>query len=145
MNAPILTIEISSFSYKDPPPPHLFSWDEGRHGGGFVFDLRSLPNPGRDPHFKTQTGLDSEVITYLESCSEVLAFRSHAFALVVSAVENYVERQFTFLTVGFGCTGGQHRSVYFTQQLGHFLSLRFPGKLAIRIRHVRLQKDEVLP
>lgn len=140
----MLTVEISSFSYKDPLASHIFSWDEGRHGGGFVFDMRSLPNPGREMEFKAQTGLDPAVIAFLENSPEVRAYREHSFALVRSSVDNFLERGFTYLTVGFGCTGGQHRSVYFTQQLARVLVAAYGSQLVVRVRHVRLGLDEVL-
>jgi RNase adaptor protein for sRNA GlmZ degradation len=139
-SSPILTVEIISFSYKKDLPPTLFSSSEGRHGGGFVFDCRYLPNPGREAQFKSQTGLDSAVIAYLEAAPEVAAFKSHAFSLVSSAVENYLVRGFTFLTVGFGCTGGQHRSVFMTQQLSYHLSSRFAPRVATNVCHSNLDE-----
>ena len=139
-SSPILTVEIISFSYKKDLPPTLFSSSEGRHGGGFVFDCRYLPNPGREEQFKSQTGLDSAVIAYLEAAPEVAAFKSHAFSLVSSAVENYLARGFTFLTVGFGCTGGQHRSVFMTQQLSAHLSERFASHVTAQVIHSNLDE-----
>lgn len=137
-NSSILTIEITSFSYKAPIPPHLFSTEGERHGGGFVFDCRSLPNPGREERFKVQTGLDTDVIAYLEAAPEVNAFRQHSFSLVESAVRNFLERDFTFMNVSFGCTGGQHRSVFLSQQLFKHLPLIFGAKVRPTVIHHNL-------
>lgn len=146
MSAPQpLSIEILSFSYKAAVPPQLFSWEEGRHGGGFVFDCRCLPNPGREEAFKTRTGLDGDVAAYLEERPEVIEFRKHVFALIEQAVENYVTRGFTSLSVGFGCTGGQHRSVFFAQSLSIFLSEKFGTKVACSVLHPSLQQKGLLP
>lgn len=133
-----LTVEITSFSYKRDLPPKLFSSSEGRHGGGFVFDCRALPNPGRLAEFKTQTGLDSEVIAYLMAAPEVLAFKEHVFALITGSVENYLSRGFTFLSVGFGCTGGQHRSVFMTEQLSAHLRGLYPERVLTSVHHSNL-------
>lgn len=138
MNRPPLTVEITSFSFKAPLPPHLFSLEGDRHGGGFVFDCRSLPNPGRDERFKTQTGLDTEVCDFLDAAPEVAQFREHTFNLVESAVKNFLGREFTFMNVSFGCTGGQHRSVYFTERLSRHLVETFSPRLETRVIHYNL-------
>lgn len=137
----ILTVEIISFSYKKDLPPILFSSSEGRHGGGFVFDCRALPNPGREERFKEQTGLDREVISFLHAAPEVTTFKTHAFSLVGLAVENYLSRGFAFLSVGFGCTGGQHRSVFMTEQLSAHLLERFAPRLTTRVVHSNLNSS----
>lgn len=137
---PLLTIEITSFSYKAPLPAHLFSLDEEHHGGGFVFDCRSLPNPGRLEGLKNQTGCDPAVRAYLEAASEVHRFRERAFGLVEDAVRNFLERRFTFMNVSFGCTGGQHRSVFMSEQLSHSLATTFKDQIATRIIHAQLQR-----
>jgi hypothetical protein len=134
----VLTVEIVSFSYKKELPPILFSSSEGRHGGGFVFDCRALPNPGREARFKEQTGLDREVMSFLHAAPEVTAFKAHAFSLVGLSVENYLSRGFGFLSVGFGCTGGQHRSVFLTEQLSAHLLERFAPRLTTRVYHSNL-------
>lgn len=133
--AKILTVELISFSYKRPIPAGLFSNEEGRHGGGFVFDCRCLPNPGREERYKTQTGLDQQVIAYLSGSSAVQKFRGHTFDLVTSAVDNYLQRGFEFLVVGFGCTGGQHRSVYMTDQLSRHLLTAYPTRVKTSVLH----------
>ena len=139
MSSPVLTVEVLSFSYKAPLPDALFSWNEGRHGGGFVFDCRCLPNPGREERFSSQTGLDEEVRAYLAPISEVVEFRDRAFSLVFSSVEQYLSRGFTYLSVGFGCTGGQHRSVYMADTLGRALQERFGDRVSVVVEHVNLK------
>jgi RNase adaptor protein for sRNA GlmZ degradation len=140
-----LVIEISSFSYKNALAPHIFSWDEGRHGGGFVFDCRALPNPGRSPQFQILTGLDLPVVQYLNSCPEVSSFERLSFPLVFSTVENYLSRKFTFLSVSFGCTGGQHRSVYFVEKLRAALVEKFGDAINVVVHHVNLRSKGLLP
>lgn len=134
----ILTVEITSFSYKRPLPANLFSNTEEKHGGGFVFDCRCLPNPGREEQYKSQTGLDLDVITYLQQAKEVETFQTHTFALINAAIENYMHRNFSFLSVAFGCTGGQHRSVYFTEQLSRYLLKSYSPRVATSVFHSNL-------
>lgn len=136
--SPLLTVEITSFSFKAPLPPHLFSLEDERHGGGFVFDCRSLPNPGREERFKSKTGLDLDVSAYLEAAHEVTTFQTNAFNLVDGAVKNFLERGFTFMNVSFGCTGGQHRSVFFTEKLSQHLQTTFAPKLTTKVIHYNL-------
>lgn len=142
---PILTIEISSFSYKAPLPDTLFSWEGGRHGGGFTFDCRALPNPGREERFATATGLDRAVQEYLLALPQVGEFKAHTFALITSSVEVYLSRGFTYLSVAFGCTGGQHRSVFMAHSLALHLEERFPGRLNLLVNHVNLKAKGLLP
>lgn len=115
-----LTVTIRSFSYRTGYPD-----EEGEHGGGFVFDCRQLDNPGRLPEFKTQTGLDPDVIAFLESDQRVDRFFDGVIILVDGAVTNFLGRGFSSLAVSFGCTGGQHRSVYFAERLARHLRTRF--------------------
>lgn len=128
-----LTIHIMSFSFHCGLPR-----DESGHGGGFVFDARSLPNPGRDEQFKAATGKDAPVIEYLEKQESVHQFLGHAIALVDAAVDNYLQRSFKSLSVSFGCTGGQHRSVYLAEQLGKHLRAR--DGLQVIVKHRELEK-----
>lgn len=111
-----LKVMIYSFSYKNGIPD-----DFSGHGGGFVFDCRFLPNPGREEKFRGFTGLDSEVIAFLEACSEVSTFLENVEKIVMDAVSNYKLRNFSNLMISFGCTGGQHRSVYFADKLAVFI------------------------
>ena len=123
-----LTVRIQSFSYRRGIPV-----DEKGHGGGFVFDCRLLPNPGRFEKFKSFTGEDREVIEFLEKEDEVSKFLNHVKAIVEQAVISYQKRNFTDLMVAFGCTGGQHRSVYCANKLAEYLKSKF--KVDVEVRH----------
>ena len=107
-----LNVHVASFSYRDGWPA-----DETGHGGGFVFDCRSLPNPGRLPELADLIGTDPPIVRFLEALPETEAFWRHASALVDAHIANFRERNFSDLGVAFGCTGGQHRSVYFAERL----------------------------
>jgi len=135
-----LLVEITSFSFKAPLPPNLFSLEGERHGGGFVFDCRSLPNPGREERFKAKTGLDADVAAYLEATAEISAFHEHAFGLVDAAVRNFLARGFTFMNVSFGCTGGQHRSVFLTEKLAQHLHANLASRVVTRVIHYNLMQ-----
>ena len=128
-----LTVRIFSFSFHRTPPV-----DETGHGGGFVFDARGLPNPGREERFKALTGRDEAVIEYLEQQASVSEFFAHAQALVNETVASYQRRGFASLMVSFGCTGGQHRSVYLAEQLAKHL--RTVNGLNVVLRHLELEK-----
>jgi len=108
--------------------------DESGNGGGFVFDARSLPNPGREEQFKTLTGRDAAVVEYLEQQEPVHKYLASAMALVDASVSNYRERGFKHLMVSFGCTGGQHRSVYLAEQVAKRLGGRSGVKVVLRHR-----------
>lgn len=140
-----LVVEITSFSFKEPLPLHLFSGEGGRHGGGFVFDCRSLPNPGREDVFKSQTGLDEAVRRYLTERSEVGQFRASVFSLIEPAVRNFLSRDFTFMNVSFGCTGGQHRSVFMAEELASHLKTTFPDTVRTAVIHHNLARKGLLP
>ena len=107
--------------------------DESGNGGGFVFDGRSLPNPGREERFKQLTGKDAAVIDYLRAEESVGQFAENAFALVDASVAAYQRRGFKDLMVSFGCTGGQHRSVYLAELLAKHLAGK--GGVAVVLRH----------
>jgi aminoglycoside/choline kinase family phosphotransferase len=128
-----LTVQIFSFSFH-----HSMPLDESGNGGGFVFDARSLPNPGREEQFRTLTGRDAPVIEYLSPLPSVHEFLSHAVSLVDASVTNYRQRGFSSLMVSFGCTGGQHRSVYLAEQLAKHL--RSTTGIEVVVRHIELEK-----
>ncbi len=128
-----LTVRIFSFSFH-----HQMPTDEAGNGGGFVFDARGLPNPGREERFRQLTGKDAPVIEYLESQQSVHEYLAHARALVDATVNNYQHRGFTDLMVSCGCTGGQHRSVYLAEQLAKHLRGR--AGVEVVLQHVQLEK-----
>lgn len=130
--APRLTVKIASFSYKQEHPV-----DETSNGGGFVFDVRCLPNPGREERFKQLTGKDAAVIEYLEHQESVHQYFASVRSLVDMAVSNYQRRGFASLMVSFGCTGGQHRSVYMAEQLAKHL--RGSG-VEVTLHHIAQEK-----
>jgi aminoglycoside/choline kinase family phosphotransferase len=132
-----LTVRIFSFSFHRGWPK-----DESGNGGGFVFDGRSLPNPGREERFKALTGRDALVIDYLNQQESVHQFMASVLSLVDASVSNYQQRGFKHLMVSFGCTGGQHRSVYLAEQLAK--RLRGRNGVEIVVRHRELEgKDAV--
>lgn len=128
-----LTVNIFSFSFHRQMPT-----DESGNGGGFIFDARSLPNPGREERYKKLTGKDEPVIEYLNSKEPVHQFFENAAALVDASVANYLDRGFSNLMVSFGCTGGQHRSVFLAEQLAKHL--RSVGGVRVVLKHVELEK-----
>jgi aminoglycoside/choline kinase family phosphotransferase len=129
-----IALRIFSFSFH-----HSFPKDETGNGGGFVFDARSLPNPGREERFKPLTGKDGPVIEYLGLQESVHQFLDSVKALVEASVSSYRQRGFKHLMVSFGCTGGQHRSVYLAEQLAkHF---RARKGVEVAVRHLELEKQ----
>lgn len=115
-----LTVRVTSFSYKQGIPGDLTG-----NGGGFVFDCRALPNPGRLVEYQSQSGLDDSVKIYLKAYPEMDTFLENVFNIVDSTVTNYIERGFRNLMVSFGCTGGRHRSVYCAEKLSRHLNEKF--------------------
>ena len=132
-SADALTVRIFSFSFHRQAPT-----DESGNGGGFVFDARSLPNPGREDRFKPLTGKDEPVMDYLNQQEAVHQYLAHVLSLVDASVNTYQRRGFTNLMVSFGCTGGQHRSVYLAEQLAKHL--RGSSGVEVVVRHIELEK-----
>lgn len=130
-----LAIRISSFSYKQGIPA-----DYSGNGGGYVFDCRALPNPGREDKYKNLTGRDQEVIDYLKASNQVNIFFEQVFKLVDQSIENYLKRGFSNLMVNFGCTGGQHRSVYCAEKLNDHIKSKFGIKT--HLVHTQLSGDK---
>jgi aminoglycoside/choline kinase family phosphotransferase len=127
-----LVVRIFSFSFHEGMPK-----DESGNGGGFIFDGRSLPNPGREERFRQLTGKDAPVIEYLNQQESVHQYLAGVFSLVDASAENYRERGFKNLMVSFGCTGGQHRSVFLAEQLAK--RLRGRPDIAVKVRHLGLE------
>ena len=127
-----LVVRIFSFSFHRGLPK-----DETGNGGGFVFDGRSLPNPGREERFKSLTGRDAPVIEYLNQQESVHQFFASVLSLVDASVAEYQRRHFKNLMISFGCTGGQHRSVYLAEQLAKRLRTR-PG-VEVVVHHRELE------
>ena len=135
-NTAKLTVIINSFSFKKGYPD-----DFSGNGGGFVFDCRALPNPGREPEFKTKTGRDREVADYLNAKPPTHIFLDHVKGIVAQSVENYRERHFTNLMISFGCTGGQHRSVFFAQSIYDWLKDEYPD-IHLKLNHIEQKIEE---
>jgi hypothetical protein len=123
-----LSVTIHSFSYKKGYPR-----DESGNGGGFVFDCRCLNNPGRLPEFADLSGRNKKVIDFLENESATRTFLQHIFDTLDIGISNYIERGFAHLSVAFGCTGGQHRSVYCAEQTAKHLVEKY--KMNVRLVH----------
>jgi len=123
-----LVVKVYSFSYRNGIPE-----DESGNGGGYVFDCRSTHNPGRYEPYKKLTGLDEPVIRFLEDDGEILTFLDSVYKLADNHVRRYIQRGFTSLMFSFGCTGGQHRSVYSAQHLAEHIHEKFG--IEVRVEH----------
>ena len=131
-----LEVRVFSFAYKKGIPN-----DASGNGGGYVFDCRSINNPGKYERFNHFTGLDDEVIKFLEDDGEMKMFLDNIYPLVDSHVKRYLERNFTNLMVSFGCTGGQHRSVYAAQKTAEHISKKFGIKVSLVHREQNLEQE----
>ena len=134
-----LEVKVCSFSYKKGIPRDLTG-----NGGGYVFDCRSIHNPGRYVPYKKLTGRDEPVIRFLEDDGEIIRFLDHVYGVVEPHVETYSRRGFTSLMVSFGCTGGQHRSVYCAEHLAARLAEKYPD-IIVRLTHREQGWSSVIP
>ena len=127
-----LTVKVISFSYRKGIPE-----DISGNGGGYVFDCRYVHNPGRYDEYKPLTGLDKPVIDFLENDGEITEFLTHVYALTDAHVKRYLERGFTSLMICFGCTGGQHRSIYSAQHTAEHIH----GKFGVRVELIHREQN----
>ncbi|MBY0066339.1 RapZ C-terminal domain-containing protein [Empedobacter falsenii] len=125
-----LNINVRSFSYKKGIPT-----DPTGNGGGFVFDCRGILNPGRIKEYKTQTGRDEDVKKYLETETKIAVFLEGVFQIIDISIEDYLQRDFENLEINFGCTGGQHRSVYSADATAKHIQEKFP-EAQVALHHV---------
>lgn len=131
----MLKVKVYSFSYLQGQIPA----DNSGNGGGFVFDCRALPNPGRLEAYKTLTGMDEAVSAFLSEKEEVKDFLDHVTAICSQSIEVYTQRGFTNLMIGFGCTGGQHRSVFMAEQVAQYIADTYEDTL-VSLRHLQQEK-----
>jgi aminoglycoside/choline kinase family phosphotransferase len=131
-----LNIEIVSFSYHQGLPA-----EKHGHGGGFIFDCRGLHNPGRYDRFADKTGLDEEINEFLKSGGEADEFLHNAIQLVEQSIDKYLNREFKHLQIAFGCTGGQHRSVFCAEQMAESLAEKYEDKVKVQVVHRELSKE----
>lgn len=131
----MLEVKVISFAYKKGIPN-----DPSGNGGGFVFDCRAINNPGKYERYNHFTGLDEPIIRFLEDDGEITAYLDHVYNIVDSSVQRYLDRGFTNLMVCFGCTGGQHRSVYSSQRIAEHLSRKFGVKVSLVHRELNIEQ-----
>ncbi|MBQ6186261.1 MAG: phosphotransferase [Bacteroidales bacterium] len=130
-----LEVSIFSFAYKKGIPV-----DRSGNGGGFVFDCRAINNPGKFEYYRQFTGLDQEVIKFLEDDGGITKFLDNVYAMVENHVKCFMERKFTHMQVCFGCTGGQHRSVYCAEHLAAHLAEKYDIKITVTHRELDIEK-----
>jgi aminoglycoside/choline kinase family phosphotransferase len=130
-----LVVRINSFGFHKTGIPK----DSSGNNGGFVFDCRFLPNPGREEKYKTFTGKDAEIVAYFSKYKIVNDFLNHVFKIVDFTIDNYQSRSFSDLMISFGCTGGQHRSVFCAERLAEYLKKK---GIQIKVTHNELEKQE---
>ena len=133
-----LVVRVYSFSYKKGIPN-----DASGNGGGFVFDCRAVNNPGKYERYNSFTGMDEPVIQFLEDDGEILALLEHAYSMVDASVKRYIDRGFQNLMVSFGCTGGQHRSVYAAQKMAEHINKQFG--VEVQLVHREQNIEDILP
>lgn len=130
-----LEVKVMSFAYKKGIPD-----DPTGNGGGFVFDCRAINNPGKYERYNHFTGLDEPVVRFLEDDGEITTFLQHVYTIVDASVKRYLDRGFTNLMVCFGCTGGQHRSVYSAQHLAEHLNQKYGVKVHLVHREQNIEQ-----
>ena len=130
-----LTVDVYSFSYKKGIPA-----DPSGNGGGYVFDCRAIHNPGRYERFKTHNGMDADVIKFLEDDGQATVFLGSVYTIVDAHVKRFIERGFSHMQVSFGCTGGQHRSVYCAEHLAEHIARMFNVKVHLIHREMGIVK-----
>ena len=130
-----LVVKVYSFSYKKGVPA-----DDSGNGGGFVFDCRAVNNPGKYERYTYFTGMDEPVIKFLEQDGEILPFLDAAYKLVDASVKRYIDRGFRNLMVSFGCTGGQHRSVYAAEKMAEHLNKKFGVEVRLIHREQNVER-----
>ena len=131
-----LEVRVYSFAYKKGIPE-----DISGNGGGYVFDCRAINNPGKFERYNNVTGLDEPVIKFLEDDGEIVRFLDTIYPLIDQHVKRYMERNFTNLMISFGCTGGQHRSVYAAQHVAEHISQKFGVKVSLIHREQNLEQE----
>jgi RNase adaptor protein for sRNA GlmZ degradation len=131
-----LTISITSFSYRNGIPD-----DWSGNGGGYVFDCRTLHNPGMYEEYKLSTGRDKDVIEFLEKEPETEEYLAHITSMIDATIKKYKTRNFNHLSVSFGCTGGRHRSVYCAEKLYQHLKLNFGVNIRLLHRELNIRES----
>ena len=131
-----LEVRVVSFAYKKGIPD-----DPSGNGGGYVFDCRAINNPGKFERFNNVTGLDKPVIDFFKEDGEMDVYLESIYKLVNSHIKRYIDRSFTHLMVSFGCTGGQHRSVYASQRVAEHISKKFGVKVSLIHREQNLEQQ----
>ncbi len=131
-----LTVRVFSFAYKKGVPN-----DISGNGGGYVFDCRAINNPGKFEKYSKVTGLDEPVIKFLEDDGEIVEFLDNIYPLVDKHVKRYIDRGFTDLMISFGCTGGQHRSVYAAQHVAEHINVKFGVKVSLIHREQNIEQE----
>lgn len=131
-----LQVTVCSFAYKKGIPNDLSG-----NGGGYIFDCRGLENPGKYDHYKHFTGEDPQVVRFLEEDGGVEIFLDHAYALMDKHIQRYIERKFTHLMCCFGCTGGQHRSVYCARHMAEYISKKYDINVHLYHRELEIEAD----
>ncbi len=133
-----LNIELLSFSYRKGIPE-----DKHGNGGGFIFDCRGIHNPGRYDRFKEKNGKDKDVAIFLKSGGEADEFLNNAYQLVDQTADKYINREFKNLQIAFGCTGGQHRSVYCAERMAEHLQEKYEDMVKVKLIHREQQKEKI--